>query len=460
MTGKIMLACKIMLRDSPFYTPHLQFALHLLFLFSCNVGKVQTNPKTSEAAKEADVPCADPDLDLVSELTTVNLCDGSTSPGQLRSCSLDGQSSCLATQDFPTIEPKDLDAKNLRTGITFAGISGTYPSQDNPLAGSDSSLFDLNQIASLTSTGSVQYWTSAGIKSTLNVVPTATLDLAANADQIVSTDTFYAGILVKGLPGLLPNNIKSGVSIFGVTGTAEFDYLDPWHLRAGITVGNITGKLKLSCKNMADLSTWDMPAIASITNNASSGDPMTGDGIAHWWETIDDYNFTGATLPRDNPWGNDDFLCDESNWMAAGLDSGDTAGLCNDVNDTCAYFDQISRTYWSEIQGTAKTWANAVLHCDSLNGANYAGFSSGWRLATILEWQTAVINGLAYLEGPNFLPNSHLYFWSATSESGASYRNTGPWAHIIRPSNGRIASGNSPKSSSREVMCVRWEDIP
>lgn len=448
-----MLHFRALANHSQFFPYLLTLSAHLPLIFSCNVGKVQTNPKSSAT----EFSCVDPNLDLVSESTTVNLCNGSTSPGKLKLCSEDGQTSCLATQDFPAIDPTEIKAGDLRKGVVFAGVIGLYPSVDYPLAGSAPSQLDLNQAPSLTAAGSLQYWNSDGTKSTIAVTPTTTLDLAANTAQTASGNSYYASILVRGIPNLLPNNIKSDVTIFGVTGNAEFEYLDPWHLRAGTTLGNVTGKMKLTCRNMANLATWDMPAIASISSDASSGDPLTGDGIANWWETIDDYNFTGATLPRDNPWSRDDFLCDESNWLAAGLDSGDTPGKCNDANDTCAYFDQISRTYWTEVQGTAKNWADAVLHCDSLNGANYANFAEGWRLATILEWQTAVVNGLAYLEGPNFLPDSHLYFWSATSESGASYRNTGPWAHIIRPSNARTGSNSVLKSSAREVMCMRWE---
>ena len=67
---------------------------------------------------------------------------------------------------------------------------------------------------------------------------------------------------------LVPGNIKSGVTIAGQEGsvTAAPAAPDAWDLRAGVTVGSVTGKLKVNCRNRANLTLQDMDTGRRIAN--------------------------------------------------------------------------------------------------------------------------------------------------------------------------------------------------
>jgi hypothetical protein len=123
-------------------------------------------------------------------------------------------------------------AGHIKSGVSIAGVTGQYPSASFPLAGADNTA-DLDTAtfdAKIKSSTAFEYWTSAGDR------------------QIGSGDTDISDF-----------NIKNNIDIFGTTGSMSAGTTpDAWDLRAGVTVGNVTGKLRANCRNRANLSFFDI----------------------------------------------------------------------------------------------------------------------------------------------------------------------------------------------------------
>lgn len=105
-------------------------------------------------------------------------------------CSADGEEGCVTVAAFPAIKASTVSAGVLRNGVTIAGVTGTYPSAATPLA-EDTTMKDLNALTDLQSASQVEFFDAAGARH-----------------------------VVQGTPDLAPENILSGVTLFGVNGSA------------------------------------------------------------------------------------------------------------------------------------------------------------------------------------------------------------------------------------------------
>jgi hypothetical protein len=114
---------------------------------------------------------------------------------------------------------------------------------------------------------------------------------ADGATGCVTTSSYKSAAMSAVTTG----NIRSGVTIAGVagdyTGTAA---PNAWDLRAGVTVGSTTGKLKVDCRNGATLGAWDhgIPKAATIDDGS---DKITI--VDHGWENTDQVRVTYTGSP-------------------------------------------------------------------------------------------------------------------------------------------------------------------
>ena len=136
-----------------------------------------------------------------------------------------------STESYKSADLTNLLAGNIKSGVTIAGQVGDYPSSSHPLPGADNTT-DLDAQtcdAKVKSASMFDYWNSNGVRQT------------GSGDPDVSAE-----------------NIKNSVSIFGISGTYTGQSPSAWDLRAGVTVGNVTGKLKVNCRNRANSSIFDI----------------------------------------------------------------------------------------------------------------------------------------------------------------------------------------------------------
>src|SRR5690606_33653852 len=204
----------------------------------------------------------------------------------------------------------------------------------------------------------------------------------------------------------------------------------------GVTVGSVTGKLKVNCRNAVNSSIYNYDgAIASIpTSGVNTGT------VLDWWDTIDDYNnnvaFPAPYSKQDAPedWDPDEHYCGDDNW--------EDVSVPGDI----MYQDKLSGLTWTSDQGTG-SWPTALNNCNALNASNYGGFASGWRLPTQKEWMQAYTNGI--WSQKTQLSLSESYYWSSSSRS--DYTSS---AWLVHLHNGFTTSGVKTGTSHR-VLCIR-----
>jgi hypothetical protein len=317
-----------------------------------------------------------------------------------------------------------LSAGHIKSGVNLFGITGAYPSASYPLP-SASSAVDLDSASfdtRLKSNANFEYWNSAGVYQTGS----------GNAD-------------------LAEINIRSGVTVFGVTGTltaagllcqhgsqanCEADTLcswsvvdgckvEPWNIRIGRTLAGTVGQLKTSCRNRAN------SALFNADSMPPGNSPDTSGVTLNWWDTIDDFNnsdiFPSSLIAG---WStNTD--CDRTVWKDLTAD-----GSCDSTSDDCMIQDRISGLVWSESGPSPNTapgasdvdWSSAVNSCHAL----VFGGQSDWRLPTQKELQEAHIHGIRDVgykgSGPErasgtlennaaFITDVDRTYWSATTSS-------------------------------------------
>ncbi|MBC7658580.1 MAG: DUF1566 domain-containing protein [Chitinophagaceae bacterium] len=368
-------------------------------------------------------------------------------------CSTDNQTNCVTTSTNPAVIKANVTADLIKNGTVIAGVTGAYPSATYPLAGAtgtadlDAATFN----AKVKSATAFEYWDSAGGYQT-----------GAGSANITAA------------------NIVTGVSIFGSSGTAPADCLygtqgscqadtkcswtgsacevDPWNIRAGVTLGGKAGALKTSCRNRGSASTWDTglpysavvtastPTIAVTGHPFSNGDivridgstaptgltlrtqtyfvvnsvastslqlsltsggtaitPSTGanvniykwtDGTVQWWDTIDDYN-NNLAFPTALVSGfTSSNDCSSADWQDLTAD-----GTCDAAADDCMMKDKISGLTWSEsypVTGAAaaSTAESWFSAIQHCNNLNFGGYATGWRLPTQKELMDAYAHGI------------------------------------------------------------------
>ena len=174
-------------------------------------------------------------------------------------CIQDGAIGCVTTSSFKSADMAQATVGNIKSGIAIAGVAGQFPNATYPFSGA-SAAADLTSPtfnAQVKSSAAFEYWDSAGVRQT-----------GAGDANIQAT------------------NIANGVTVFGTTGTLALP--DPWDLRANTTVGGVTGKLPVNCRNTANTSVYDVrsPVVVSVSP------PAAGSLPSPMWTTNDNTLFT------------------------------------------------------------------------------------------------------------------------------------------------------------------------
>lgn len=177
--------------------------------------------------------------------------------GTLADCSSNAATGCVTTSSYKSADLTNLTAGNIKSGVTIAGQAGDYPSATYPLASADGTA-DL---------------TSATFDAKVK-------DGVTNFEWFDSAGTRYAR---AGDSDIDADNIKTGISIFGTSGNVySITAGDAWNLRAGVTFGSVTGKLKTSCRNSANTSIRDIqfPGTSATVDNTTDRLTVPSHGLS------------------------------------------------------------------------------------------------------------------------------------------------------------------------------------
>jgi hypothetical protein len=320
---------------------------------------------------------------------------------------------CVVKTPFKAINSSELVAFNIKRGEIIGGVAGIFPSASAPLpryqsdldtdlsTSSDSTGTSLtNFVTQLTSDGSFEFWDRAGVRRT-----------------------------GSGSANLLPENIKSGIEIdnLSITGTYSGTAVtvDPWDLRYGVEVAGTTGKLKVNCRNMANLSVFD----------------YLNDSLVGVWDTIDDFNNNLVSPPSANPWSDNKFRCGYNS-----LDLGDQTWELASLSPKIAK-DLITNMLWTRPNTNIFTWDNAIQACNDLDIPN---FGADWRLPTEKEALQAYAHGIFDLKNDLFISDSNAPFWTSTTFSSVTSS-----ALTVLFARAGAGSTHQTKSSSQKVICVK-----
>jgi hypothetical protein len=243
-------------------------------------------------------------------------------------------------------------------------------------------------------------------------------------------------------------NILSGVDIFGTSGSLTAP--NAWDLRVGVTAAGVTGKLKVNCRNRARSTLYNYDgSVASIPDTT-----VTTGTVIDYWDTIDDNNNFVSGLPPSvvSGWSQNDCggveaaAGDDNVWKDITTTSGGVASTCAVDSARCTMQDKISGLSWSKVQGTSRTWPQAINDCDALthNGQN------DWRLPTQKELMDAFNHGIRAAASTNWMTESGMstWFWASSSVSWGTMS-----AWLVIPGYGNTY--NNVKNTNNSVVCVR-----
>ncbi|RYZ58273.1 MAG: DUF1566 domain-containing protein, partial [Proteobacteria bacterium] len=453
--------------------------------------------------------------------------------GSMNSCTTDGVAGCLTTATFPATNFSNINTNKalINSSLTVAGVPGTLPS----CSANGSTCYIGPYVASTQPLKAIDWSTlSSGviklgvtISGVTGLYPSGSFPLTADAyadlsssswNTQVTSGTTYGWFKSDGTrqnratsSSIAAANIKAGVDIFGVAGT--FAAPNPWDVKYGKPISaNVTGKLKVDCRNTSNISIYDsLPGSLATSNmtdetltipnndffnndmvrvgygingNASLTDTVTyyvvqksgdtfklsttlggavvnltsnepdlgiyhyGDGAASISDTTDAYNNGASTIPSGNPWGNA-YRCE-------GVDSSGTSdNVFKDVTTLgcssatqCRFKDQITNIEWSKRVAITH-WTAAQVACDTLT---YDG-QSNWRVPTQNELNELGTHNVKSAVNADWITSSDLnsIWWSSTKKIDGVLTAWGyeaVWGYSTRGYN---------MSAPNSVFCVRVE---
>ncbi len=153
---------------------------------------------------------------------------GATIPSD---CSTNGQVNCVTTFTYKAADLTNLTAANVKKGASVAGVVGDYPSTQNPLTG-NSNVADLDAatfFAKIKTDAAFEWFDAQGVRH------------EATGSSLIAAE-----------------NVKAGVSFLNITGSLAIDTVNPWDVKAGVTVNGVAGKIPVKCLpgNCGDGSNW------------------------------------------------------------------------------------------------------------------------------------------------------------------------------------------------------------
>ena len=361
---------------------------------------------------------------------------GTRNCGGPSSCTVDGQTGCVATQSYPAAIASGLALK-VTTGQTVAGIAGTVTQTKPPAScavdgqtgcvttqaypAAMASGLALKVVAGQTVAavaGTVtlppaayvltgtSYGAAAAIGGSLTLPPAALVSVAAGSYGVGGTGTL-SGLINCSADGLtncvtsgsvksadmslaLSGNIKSGATVAGVAGS----YAAPC-LSDGQQNCLTTGVFKAA--NVTGISTWDLRsgqtlagisgALKTNCRNTVTSTSFNYDGAvaslpttaitsgtsADYWDTADDYYGTSATVV--SGWGSNT-NCDQTNFTdVTTLNGGSSTTTCG-TGSTCIYKDNISNLRVTGALSSATTTTGTVTNYTWAQALNTCSIST------------------------------------------------------------------------------------
>jgi hypothetical protein len=364
-------------------------------------------------------PAYVPDFPSVANVRSQDTSNGVT--GTLLDCSSDSATGCVTSNLFKAAHTAVATAGNIRSGVTLAGQAGDYPSTTYTLpsasvtADLDSASFD----AKIKSTAAFEYWSSDGTHH------------STSGDTDISAENIRSGVTIFGATGTLPAPSCSYTTQVSCTAdtacrwTGTVCEINPWNIRNTVTIYGQAGTMKNNCRNRVNSSAYN-----SDLSPPGNGATTSGSSI-DWWDTIG--NVFNNAFPTLQPAGwTTENACGKELWSDLTPD-----GACDSAADDCMMQDNVTGLIWSEsspvsgsaASNTTKDWSLAVEQCADLS---FAG-RTDWRLPTQMELQNAYNHGIsqvAYKQGGSTarpggdtLDNNSFFmatvgsYWSATTKS-------------------------------------------
>ena len=369
---------------------------------------------------------------------TGNVQTGTKSCGPPADCTSNGAVGCVTTASYKSADFTTILASNIKRGVGIGGVTGNYPSATSPLSrysdngsttattGSDET--DLTNFATqVTSSGTFEYWDSSGIRRT-----------------------------GSGDANIAAGNIKNAVAFenLSLTGTYAGAAPNAWDLRAGTTVGGVTGKLKVNCRNAVRLS-----GTGSFNNTTAPASASTTAGDI--WDTIDDYYGLPASTVFPSSWSVANNYCggvddpnlssdDDNVWKDVTTTNGTTPSTCAATPGNCTMQDKISGLKWSKLASSSATWQTAITTC---NGLTHNGQTAGsWRLPTQKELMDAYNHGItsAARTDANWMTLTDMQSFFLSSSSAATGL-ANEW--LVRLADGNVIG--SSKNNPYGFVCVQ-----
>lgn len=167
----------------------------------------------------------------------------------------------LSENDFgsPTVSATNLDAANIKKGVSILGKTGTYTS-------------DATATAAQILSGKTAYVNGAKVTGNMKTRGASTIT-PTTTNQTINSGVYLSGAqTIKGDANLIPGNIRSGVSIFGVTGTVTAGSTKyRHHIKCNITDYN-GGRMEFDIINSTSTAYTDINSICDALERAGFGD--------------------------------------------------------------------------------------------------------------------------------------------------------------------------------------------
>lgn len=375
-------------------------------------GKMNANNHNSPctASLQKDCQILEPYTALDKKLLVgSNIKDGATilgvqgtykDPDPQPPCSEAVVDGCFLSGRYTAVGRDLLKPANVKAGVTIALVKGAFPSKAFPLdtfqPGNDN-LSATEFYSALTNTESYNYFTRTGQQYQLTAVP-----------------------------NLKAENIKDGLTVLGVLGTAkpleEPDY-QKVRFKTGLYGGK--GKMKLDCRSA-------FPAGHDMSNPHGS---------------IDDTGDTKATTYK---WGVET-QCTEALWEDVSKNTSGQKEPCSSAKTDCVFRNVVTGLLWyKDATKNTASLSQAKAQCGGIPVTD----GKKWRVPTHRELLQAYVHRIRYLPASAQFLDPQGSYWSSSTRPHSDARKSFKELQV------RVASGKTDYSTdsggtSGKVLCVK-----
>ncbi len=209
-------------------------------------------------------------------------------------CAANAEVGCVTTSSYKAADLSNLTADKIKAGVVAAGVTGQFPSVLYPL--DNASGTDLPNLNASIAAGAYQWWKQDGTRVTGSINDASTITPSASAQSFSAS--VYRQFTVSTDANLIATNIKSGTSIFGVTGSvavkpadcaanaevgcvttsslkaADLTNLLAENIKSGVSVAGVSGLFPSVLYPLAGASGTDLP---NLNANVAAG-------TYQWWK--------------------------------------------------------------------------------------------------------------------------------------------------------------------------------